>query len=324
VTGRAIGGYFELELPDSKTNLYPQARRFQSARASFLALLRAGNPKRVWMPRFICDAMLAPLRSAGIEIGYYAIDAHLEIVDDVSLAKDEWLFYVNYFGVSAGNVDKVLSRFDPAQVVLDHSQAFFAAPRQCLATIYSARKFFGVPDGGLLITELPIAEPHEIDDGSLGRSTHLLKRLLGAPEPGYPDYQRAEQSLEDFEPRQMSPLTARILGAVDIDAARMKRNANFIFLHERLGGSNEFHIDLSRVDGPLCYPFFTLNSNIRQALIRQRIFVATYWPDVMVLVEENSTEAGFARNIIPLPCDQRYNQADMQAIVDLCSILLSK
>ena len=42
----AIGGYFELELPPPRGERYPDALRYQSARAAFLALLLAGRPGR--------------------------------------------------------------------------------------------------------------------------------------------------------------------------------------------------------------------------------------------------------------------------------------
>jgi hypothetical protein len=63
---KAIGGYFELELSRGRGEYYPDAYRFQSARAAFLALLQTGQPARVWMPRYLCDSMFEPLRRSGI------------------------------------------------------------------------------------------------------------------------------------------------------------------------------------------------------------------------------------------------------------------
>jgi hypothetical protein len=317
--GPAIGGYFELELPAKGEIPYPEAIRFQSARASFLALLRAGKPKRVWMPRYICDSMVKPLRTAGVAIGYYSIDERFEIVDDLNLAVDEWLFYVNYFGICAANVDRILSRFNAAQVVLDHAQAFYAPPRACLATIFSPRKFFGVPDGGLLVTKLAVATPAETDGKSVERSTHLLRRLLGDPELGYAEYQHAEQTLDAMEPLQMSALTSRLLGAADFEAVRVRRNANFRLLHASLGQKNRLTIDLDSINGPLCYPYLGSADSLRETLIRQRVFVAKYWTDVLSAVDQDSCEARLTHGLIPFPCDQRYGEAEMKKIADICA-----
>lgn len=47
-----IGGYFEFEI--SNLGLpYEQALRFQSARAAFLALLRAGRPRRFFAKTYM-------------------------------------------------------------------------------------------------------------------------------------------------------------------------------------------------------------------------------------------------------------------------------
>lgn len=318
MTDTAIGGYMALELPAPAPMRYPQALQFQSARAAFLALLRTGKPRRVWMPRYMCDAMLAPLAMAGCECVFYSVSSTFEIADPIELAPGDWLLYVNYMGVCGDGVQKVLRTFDPAQVVLDHSQAFFAPPGDCLATVYSPRKFFGVPDGGLLVTTLPVVLPQAVDEGAPSRMAHLLKRLYGQAESGYADFQQAEQSLEACEPCRMSPLTQRILGGIDTENARHQRNHNFALLYHVLGPLNRFPLDVTEVDGPLCYPFLCDQPGLRERLIAARIFVPTYWPDVLGRVDGQSWEATLVRKLIPLPCDQRYGEAEMGLVAELC------
>ncbi|MEJ0004533.1 MAG: hypothetical protein WDN30_15045 [Pararobbsia sp.] len=59
--------------------------------------------------------MLEPLRMAQVEIKRYGVDARLR-VEPISIASDEWLLYVNYFGLCADNVADVLNRFPPARL----------------------------------------------------------------------------------------------------------------------------------------------------------------------------------------------------------------
>lgn len=311
---RAIGGYFELALPFSKP-YYPDALTFQSARAAFLALLRAGAPRRVWMPSYICDAMLAPITLAGAECLFYQIDEQFEVSDRVELADGDWLLYVNYFGLGNRKVDRILTRFNPMQIVLDHSQAFFAPPRDCLATIYSPRKFFGLPDGALLFSRLKLSPPPDEDAGSMHRMDHLLKRLAESPEVGYHDFQKAEASLRDMEPHRMSRLTERLLSSQDFEAIRQKRNDNFCLLHERLSAVNLLSVDTSAVSGPLCYPFYSRLAGLRDRLVAERIFVPTYWSDVLTRVDDDSCEGRLVRECLPLPCDQRYGEREMNELL---------
>lgn len=121
-----IGGYFELELPARRELPHAGLQHYQSARAAFLALLRVGRPTRVWMPRYICNAMLTPLENVGIEYAWYDLTDELEVGPEVRLDAGDWLLYVNYFGVCGAKVEALLHRFSPAQIVLDFSQAFFS------------------------------------------------------------------------------------------------------------------------------------------------------------------------------------------------------
>lgn len=318
----AIGGYFGLELPASKDYLYPHAKRFQSARASFYALLLEGRPSKVWMPIYICDSMLAPLIKAHVEIEFYSLNADFTIKEKIKLEKNEWLFYVNYFGICTKNQLKILTKYQPDQIVFDHSQAFFQPPLNCLATIYSPRKFFGIPDGGLLVSKLNINQPEEVDNGSVERAAHLLKRLSSTPESGYPDYQASEKSLMDFVPKTMSTLTDRILSSIDFEDIRAKRNANFNFLHNLLSENNMISIDANVIDGPLAYPFLTSIETLKTVLIKNRIFVPTYWPECEDRAKHGSYEQELTRCLVPLPCDQRYGGEHLNHVCDLIKELI--
>lgn len=310
----AVGGYFELELPSSRSTKYDNAIKYQSARAAFLALLRTRKPSRVWMPRYICDSMLAPVTAMGVDPYFYSLDECFGIIDDVVLRSTDILLYVNYFGVCFGEMKKVLERLNRSQVVLDLSQAFYTEPQDCLATIYSPRKFFGIPDGGLMFTQLAVELPEKLDEGSAGRTRHLITRLGGQPESGYADYKRAETELNEFEPKRMSLLTERIFSSIDFEAIRIKRNKNFMVLHQVLGKANRLKIDDSKIDGPFCYPYLTKRSSLRNKLIAGRVFVATYWTDVLSRVSDSSFEGDLAHCCLPLPCDQRYSVSDMERI----------
>ena len=67
--------------------------------------------------------------------------------------------------------------------------------------------------------------------------------------------------------------------------------------------------------GPYAYPFYTQNGmSIKKQLAKRKIYVATLWPNV--LGSGLDIETDFTENILPLPCDQRYSEADMQRVAD--------
>lgn len=309
---KSVGGYFELELSSGNGTYYPEALKYQSARSAFYALLLYCKPKRVWMPYYICDTMLAPLEKSGIEIVFYSLNSDFTIADDIELKLDDKLLYVNYFGLCSAFQDELLKRYDSKQIIFDHSQAFFCRPKECLATIYSPRKFFGVPDGGYLITSLEMQEPTTIDDDSINRSKHLFLRLSGEPEDGYVEYQKAEESLKLIEPKRMSLLTERLLASIDFQAVKYKREANFRELHSTLGEKNVIDLMFENIEGPMIYPYLqaTGATELKAKLISERCFIATYWPECRERLDGYDVEKNFVENLIPLPCDQRIKNSN--------------
>lgn len=313
----AIGGYFSLELPQPKEHYHPELLHFQSARAAFYALLQAGLPRKVWMPYYICDSMLSPLYEIGVPVSFYSLNSDFSVKDDIELLDSEWIVYVNYFGVSGAEQNRLLSKYPKEQLVFDHSQAFFQKPLDCLATIYSPRKFFGVPDGGMLSTQLKIRNDFVEDESSYDRTTHLLKRVCFTPEKGYTDYQIAESGLLNCQPKGMSVFTDNLLKTIDYAAVKSRRNSNFWYLHEALASANKIQIDRMYVDGPMVYPFLTDNASLKSELIQRRIFIPTYWPEVAQRGDLGVFERKLLGNLNALPCDQRYSVNEMDNILRL-------
>jgi hypothetical protein len=312
----AIGGYLELELPPGNGERYPDAQRFQSARAAFLALLNAGRPGRIWMPWYNCETMLEPPEMAGIEVRRYRIDANFDIADDIVLGENDWLLYVNYFGVCDAQVERVCSRFPHTQVVIDNSQAFFSPPTACLATLYSPRKFFGIPDGGYLITQVPVDEPEEQDTGSIERMQPLLIRIDQGPEAGYEGIRAARATLRGQQPKRMSTLTRRLLARLDYDSAFERRSRNFARYHQMLGSENALASFDARVQAPLCYPFWNHRTDLHAALAAKRIFVPRYWPHTRGSSGmADDLEFRLSTECLALPCDQRYGEVEIDQVI---------
>jgi hypothetical protein len=315
---KAIGGYFELELPRSALpEKYPAAIKYQSARAAFLALLRhLPNCKRVWVPYYICDSMLAPALAAGKELNFYHINQALYLSQNIDLKPNDVLLYVNYFGVCDANVARLLDTYDSRQVIVDCSQAFYSGPFDCLATIYSPRKFFGIPDGGLLQTAIPIPEPVDQDKDSIHRMDHLLKRLAFGPEVGYENYLKSEASLNDFEPKRMSILSRRLFLAANYEEAKNQRIDNFSYIHKTLGSDNGLRIH-ENACASMSYPYFPSFFVDKSFFRKNRIFIPTYWKEVYERVTENSFEHEIVGRLLPIPCDQRYGIEDFDILFEM-------
>lgn len=313
--GPEIGGYFGLDLPSSHSNPHSGAIALNSARNALQYVLLARRPRRVHLPSYICNSMMQPLQQAGVEPCFYAIDELLELADPPRLSDGELLLYVNYFGIKSGHCQRLAQHYGPSLIV-DNSQAFYAAPLPGTTTLYSPRKFIGVVDGGYLYLEPDPATPLE-QDVSSEATRHLLGRPDESASAYYLAYRQAEQRLAARPLRRMSALTAAMLDHFDHRRARLVRERNFLFLHAALGARNRLAIDPANIEGPMVYPYWTDDNTLRKRLLEQRIYTATYWDEARSRPSSTQLEGSLVEQLVPLPIDQRYNLNDMRLILQV-------
>ncbi|UZE25263.1 hypothetical protein LOY67_07605 [Pseudomonas sp. B21-056] len=314
----AIGGYFELELRKGQ-HPYPQAVGFNSARSAFKALLLARKLRRVHLPFYICDVMQDVLHGSGIEVLRYALSEQLELPVFPPLEADEALLFVNYFGLKTDYIGTVLAARYGQRLIVDNSQALFSVPLPGIATLYSPRKFVGVPDGGWLVNgpaDLPQAESSR----SQARFGALLGRLEDPPQDHYAVFQALEQALENDGIKAMATSTARVLDSIDYQEIARQRMDNFAQLRQRLDHCNRFCSWPAQPVATLCYPLLAKSAEtatrLRTQLLEQHIYVPGYWREVLSTATAPTIERDWAECLLPLPIDQRYNVDDMNRLAD--------
>lgn len=314
-----IGGYFELDLPNHG-ELYPDAIKFQSARAAVRAVLECNGIKHVMLPAYICSSIIKSAVDAGVEVETYDLDESLYPKNLPSKLPDQCAFiYVNYFGLCQQNVNRLLKVIPSDRLIIDNSHALFAAHTDVLAAIYSPRKFVGLPDGGLLRASpsLRIASPMQEDQGSFDRMRYLLIRMAYSAREGYTDFEKARNSLSDNSPLAMSRLTQRLMKSIRWDQVIKRRKENYWVMAKMMDAINDMHWTTAEDAVPLCYPL-TLRGcdmgKIKAELIAHNIFVATYWPDASPRIKADSMEASLINETLFLPIDQRMECAQVDSV----------
>ncbi len=308
-----VGGYLELEL-GSFANRFDDGVLLNSARSAFEYILQARRTQKIYISKFTCDVMLEPLARLNIPYEFYALNNALEIETPINLHDDELLVYVNYFGVKDQYAVQLAEQYGRG-LVIDASQALFFDHDVNAHTIYSPRKFIGMPDGGIVYTDVTLKGGLETDV-SYQRASHLLKRIDIGPQAAYADFKENDGQLSGQPLKNMSQLSRRLLQGVDLEKVRLTRQANFAVLHEKLQSSNKLQFD-GVVRGPMVYPYQTDDDTLRKRLIEQNIFVATYWPNVFEWCSPDEPEYGLAQSILPLPIDQRYGIEHMNRILEV-------
>jgi len=292
----AIGGYFDLEIDRNGRSIYPDALEFNSGRSALGALMRVAKPARVWVPWYICNSVVSAFEYENINIKRYFLDENFLPLQPDTLRNGDCLLYINYFGICDGQVKEVLCRYPRDQVIIDFAQAFFAKPpSRCMGTIYSPRKFVGVPDGGYLVTDHPVEVVATDQTIEVDRIKHLLMRWERGAEAGYESYLAAEKSLAYEGPDGMSILAKRLLCRTDYEEMALTRRKNYEFIHRILGPYNCLDLPLNTPESPLSYPFWA-SEDVRAELISKKVYVATYWPEIMKVCDSDTREYLWAQN----------------------------
>ena len=306
---KEIGGYFELESKNRFKQYHETALKLNSASSCLKLLIRTFCIKTIHVPEYTCPVVWNAIRDEGCECVFYKVG--MDFMPQNDFKKDAFILYNNYFGVNSKNVRKLEQQY--RNLIIDNAQAFYARDN-AFASFYSPRKFFGVPDGGYLYCKDEVKLPDAISE-SWNKCTALLKRCERPASEGYEDFKETEKRIAEESVAKMSKLTERLLGNIDYESVRKRRFENFNYLHEQLGEYNLLSIDLDANDVPMIYPFLTDKSDLREKLIANKIYVATYWP--------GCTPNEIMR-MIPLPIDQRYDIKDIKHIIDIIHPLFVK
>lgn len=316
---KSIGGYFEIETMGIGNNPHNDGILLNSGRNSLEYILRSiDNIKHIYIPYYTCEVVLEPLNKLGIPYTFYHINLDFEIIDLPILKRDEYIVVNNYYGVKDDYILK-FSKYYGDRMIVDATQSLFMPIIEDAKMFFSLRKYIGVPDGGVAYGVSRQLLSSYIKDDSSERIEHLYIRKEFGAEAGYTKYKENEKKLDNLDIYMMSDFTSKMINSINYTSIQDKRIENFCHLHQYLHPLNQITIpDINSFACPMIYPLCVESAiNIRTELIKNKIFVAKYWPNVEEWAGENALETWMANNILPLPIDQRYGVEDMNRIIKI-------
>ena len=74
---------------------------------------------------------------------------------------------------------------------------------------------------------------------------------------------------------------------------------------------------MDQKDVPMVYPYREKCKRNSEYINCQKIYCATYWPNVLEWSDYSVNSYHLTSEIIALPIDQRYNQSDMIKIIEI-------
>lgn len=162
---REYGGYIELESFHGVL-LHEKAIALNCGRSALAYLCEAKHIKKLYIPYFLCSSVMDLCDRVGVKYEYYHITESFMPIFEQKLAKDEYLYIVNFYGQLSNDAISELKQIHD-RIIVDNAQSYYQMPVENVDTLYTCRKFFGVADGAFLYTdsflerELPLDESFE-------------------------------------------------------------------------------------------------------------------------------------------------------------------
>ena len=310
---REIGGYIELDTYHLPL-LHEQAVALNCGRNALAYLLKARKIGSLLIPKFICDSVTGVCEREGVPYRFYSVGTDLLPAEPLEPKEEEWVLFVNYYSqFDNATIAEIVKRYQ--RVIVDQTHSYFQEPIPGVDTIYTCRKYFGVADGAFLYTDAASESSYPVDE-SFDRMNFLLGRYERTASEFYPEYAANNEYFRTQPIKQMSKLTRNLLHAIDYEKVKAVREENFRQLHEAFAEVNQ--LKLKSEPGTFMYPLMLEGGGkIRKRLQEKKIYIPTLWPDVFGWCSEEETEYQLARDILPLPIDQRYGREDMDYMIGM-------
>lgn len=332
---RIIGGMFGLELGIPTLSRVPAfllepCLFLATARSAFTLLGQSLRPGQVWLPSYLCAVMVRAFPAEVPRVRFYAVDDRLRLEDDNWLEEirpGDLAVFIDYFGFTTWGDYGAEARRRGAWVVEDACQAMLNErfSEQSHYVICSPRKFVGVPDGGVLLARdgaelpecnlAPLLAEWWLDALAASQLRGEFDRH-GGERKWFELFQKTDTT-GPLQPMSMSELSALLLlDRIDFAEAATRRRENYRFLASELEEVALFP-ELPPGVAPLGFPVRLRDRDrIRRALFGVDIYPPVHWPLADVVPAEFKASHRLAREIMTLPCDQRYSAFDMNRMLD--------
>lgn len=322
------GGFLPLELNPGKEyfeNYEDVLRRFNSVKAALNFLIRwlGDRQDTIYIPYYYCPSTIESISATGIKIQFYHIDSTMMPID-LPDKSNSMIILVDYFGICTDEIEQFAYTFKNAEVILDRAHAFYAKPimKEKLYNLYSAKKFFGVPDGAYLISKT-ILPNEQVPTVAYDYIKYLVISYEMGTNAAYTMKKETDRILA-ANYGCMSNVAMGLLKNVEYDRVKKYRTDNYAMLYESFRKFNELVVPQKCA----AYQFPLLISDggeeIKSNLIRDKIFVSTLWAGKDLLENGSEVEINLMKNTIFLPVDQRYDVEDMAYMISRVKVYLGR
>ena len=308
-----------------------------------IAFIHGKGSKKVLLPAYTCQTVIDPFQQLGWDITYYPIIKNLIIDTQALLAiadqcKPDIILAHPYYGMDFNDVEKETLqtiKCNGSIIIIDNTQCIFSKERLHFVDYYvgSYRKWFCCPDGAFLEdcskrnsswTEI-IEENAEFvqkqTDAMFLRGEYFTNSNEIVKQISIRLNKDAVKGISGtIKPHAMASFSKAMLAKEDVEFNQSQRISNYRTLYEGLKTCNKCTLvieDLSRITtAPLYFPiYFEDRTRIQQKLAQLHIYAPVLWPVNTKEILINTTIEYMFDHLLAIPCDQRYDEKDMEKII---------
>lgn len=313
---------------------------FKSGRNAIKALCQILScEKRVALPAYTCSTVIDPFISEGWQVSFYRIkkdmtvdlDSLMELVFE---KKPSAVLVHSFFGLDTlGTDSEWIEGLKRKGIIIieDMTQSLFSPHRLENADYYvsSLRKFFAIPDGGVLFSSRTLDRLCDISisDSSIAdtalkafnlKAEYFVSGNLEIKQQFREAYQQLNSLISDNSNiSDISNVSLSILAGVDVKNMAKHRRENYLRIEERINHVEPV-LKCSLGDSvPLYYPVYVEGERkeLQEYLASRNIYCPVIWPRPNAVTSLDKNLEYMYENMLCIPIDQRYSSVDMDRIV---------
>lgn len=331
---KIIGGVFPIEDKVSDYDKIPwflkDSLEFINGRSAFVYLCNLLRPENIWLPSYVPDFLVDCLKD--FRVNFYGLDEKLNIIsyDWIDKIKEnDMILFINYFGFSIDKECAKIVKDKRVIIVEDACQALLSSHIGSLSNyvIFSLRKVFGIPDGGLLFSKnLSFEKLKNRQNEWINKRLDLLtlRKNLENKVENYKKISEINNQLESEVPIEFNGISdvSKLILDTGIDYFNIitRRLNNYSILYENFKNISLYKIDEETV--PYGFPIIIKNRDkVKNDLMKVGIDCDIHWK--MKKVPKTFKESyNLSKHILTIPCDHRYNEKDMDYIIEKLKMIL--
>jgi dTDP-4-amino-4,6-dideoxygalactose transaminase len=295
-----------------------------NARSCFYSILNYLNHPSVWMPSYLCESLL----NVAHNVKYYEVDRTLKINESFldETKPSEVILIIDYFGFKQDKTIYEKIKRKKCISIEDASQSLFSQKHSVADfTIYSLTKCLGLPDGGMIESNDPsfevetIPPPMDFIEAALTYRKKRAKFDSGEENNWYSDYLNYKEIATPIGPFAMSDLSKSLYMTYDQKNIVEKTRRNYKILQNHINPIKRLEDGVSPIGFPIIHE---KRDELLSALIKERIYPPVHWR-LKKVPKAFSDSYWVSERQITLPCDQRYDEEDMERIIKCVKTLSS-